>query len=128
MHRSEMKGKMRQARGQMKQRWAKLTDDDVRLLDGKIDEALGILQERYAYTTQHAWEELSEYVQDYGERTQELTQDIVDRTLDTLNERFHSKPSFMQSVPWMWIALVAGGAYMAWQFMKPEETSQPNVQ
>jgi len=42
----QVKGNAKQVGGQLKQKWAKLTDDDLLLLEGKKDVFLGKLQER----------------------------------------------------------------------------------
>ena len=41
-------GKWKQMRGQAKEWWGKLTDDDLEQIDGKRDKLVGILQERTA--------------------------------------------------------------------------------
>lgn len=41
-----VKGNAKQLRGIVKQKWAKLTDDDLGLLAGKSEEFFGRLQER----------------------------------------------------------------------------------
>ncbi len=46
MNWDQVKGDLKQVGGQIKQKWAKLTDDDVMLLDGKKEVFLGKLQER----------------------------------------------------------------------------------
>ena len=51
-------GKWKQMRGQAKEWWGKLTDDDLEQIDGKRDKLVGILQERYGYSREKAEEEL----------------------------------------------------------------------
>ncbi|MBC7411779.1 MAG: CsbD family protein [Bacteroidia bacterium] len=41
---TELKGKLNEAKGKLKQRYAILTDDGLLLVDGKKDEMLGRLQ------------------------------------------------------------------------------------
>jgi len=50
-------GKWKQIRGQAKIWWGKLTDDDLKKVDGKFDKLIGLLQEKYGYTKQQAEEE-----------------------------------------------------------------------
>jgi uncharacterized protein YjbJ (UPF0337 family) len=47
-------GKWKQARGQAKLWWGKLTDDDLESVDGQFDKLIGLLQEKYGYTQQQA--------------------------------------------------------------------------
>ncbi len=46
MNSLEMKGDWNIAKGKLKQKWAKLTDDDLQYVDGKQDEMLGRIQKR----------------------------------------------------------------------------------
>lgn len=42
----QIKGRWNIIKGALKQQWAKLTDDDLQLIDGKYDELLGRIQKR----------------------------------------------------------------------------------
>jgi uncharacterized protein YjbJ (UPF0337 family) len=46
----EIKGDWNITKGKLKQKWAKLTDDDLRYADGKRDELLGRIQKRTGET------------------------------------------------------------------------------
>lgn len=46
MNTLEIKGDWNITKGKLKQKWAKLTDDDLQFLDGKKDELLGRIQKR----------------------------------------------------------------------------------
>ena len=52
-------GKWKQAKGNVRQWWGKLTDDDVNRMTGKTDELAGKLQERYGWTRERANEEIN---------------------------------------------------------------------
>ena len=47
MNQDIIKGKWSQIRGKLKEKWSKLTDDDVGLLAGHRDYLVGKVQERY---------------------------------------------------------------------------------
>ncbi|MFZ4764358.1 MAG: CsbD family protein [Roseimicrobium sp.] len=42
----EIKGDWNIVKGQLKQKWAKLTDDDLQYIEGRQDELLGRIQKR----------------------------------------------------------------------------------
>ncbi len=61
MNSDQFEGKWKQLKGSVKQRWAKLTDDDVTALSGKRDELVGKLQERYGITREQAQKEADDW-------------------------------------------------------------------
>ena len=61
MNSDQFEGKWKQLKGNVKQRWGKLTDDDVTALSGKKDELVGKLQERYGITREQAQREADEW-------------------------------------------------------------------
>ena len=50
MTRLEFKGSWNEAKGKMKQKYAKLTDDDLAFAEGKEDELLGRLEQKLGKT------------------------------------------------------------------------------
>ncbi len=46
MTKLEIKGDWNIIKGNLKQKWAKLTDDDLQFVDGKHDEMVGRIQKR----------------------------------------------------------------------------------
>lgn len=62
MNSDQFEGKWKQLKGSVKQRWGKLTDDDVTALSGKKDELVGKIQERYGITKEQAQREADEWV------------------------------------------------------------------
>jgi len=46
MTKLEIKGDWNITKGKLKQKWAKLTDDDLQYVEGKSDELLGRIQKR----------------------------------------------------------------------------------
>jgi uncharacterized protein YjbJ (UPF0337 family) len=61
MNSDQFEGKWKQLKGQVKQRWGKLTDDDLTAMSGKKDELVGKLQERYGITREQATKEADEW-------------------------------------------------------------------
>jgi uncharacterized protein YjbJ (UPF0337 family) len=58
-----VKGNWKQLTGKVKQKWGKLTDDDLTFIGGKKDEFVGKLQERYGYGRDQAEREVDEFLQ-----------------------------------------------------------------
>jgi uncharacterized protein YjbJ (UPF0337 family) len=54
-----LEGKWKQAKGQVRNWWGKLTDDDVDRLTGKTEQLVGKLQERYGWTKERANDEIN---------------------------------------------------------------------
>jgi uncharacterized protein YjbJ (UPF0337 family) len=50
INQDEFKGKWNQIKGQLKQKYGSLTDDDLTYVEGKEDELLGNLQEKTGET------------------------------------------------------------------------------
>jgi uncharacterized protein YjbJ (UPF0337 family) len=61
MNSGQVEGKWKQFKGSVKQRWGKLTDDDIATLSGKKDELIGKLQERYGYSREQAEKEADDW-------------------------------------------------------------------
>ena len=61
MNSDQFEGKWKQLKGTVKQRWGKLTDNDITMLSGKKDELVGKIQERYGITREQAEKEADEW-------------------------------------------------------------------
>jgi uncharacterized protein YjbJ (UPF0337 family) len=59
---NEIEGNWKQFSGKVKEKWGKLTDDDLTTIEGKRDNLLGRLQERYGYEKDMADRELTDFV------------------------------------------------------------------
>jgi len=49
MNKHQVEGNWKQIKGQVKEQWGKLTDDDLDQIEGKSEQLVGKLQERYGY-------------------------------------------------------------------------------
>lgn len=61
MNSDEMHGKWNQFKGAVKQKWGKLTDDDIKQVEGNRDILVGKIQERYGITREKAEQEFNEW-------------------------------------------------------------------
>jgi uncharacterized protein YjbJ (UPF0337 family) len=64
MNQDIFEGKWKEMRGHAKEWWGKLTDDDLQQVDGKADQLIGILQQKYGYTKEQAEEEVNKRLED----------------------------------------------------------------
>lgn len=61
MNWDQIEGNWKQYTGKFKEKWAKLTDDDLAAVAGKRTQLVGKLQERYGYEKEKAHEELDAF-------------------------------------------------------------------
>jgi uncharacterized protein YjbJ (UPF0337 family) len=59
-------GKWAEVKGGVKSKWAKLTDDDVGMLDGKRDHLIGKIVERYGVLKEDAATQVDEWARALG--------------------------------------------------------------
>lgn len=60
----QLKGDPNQIRGQIKQTWGKLTDDDLIRIEGNAEELIGKVQKVYGYTREKAQQEFDKFKKD----------------------------------------------------------------
>jgi len=58
-------GNWKQMKGQVKEWWGDLTDDDITKIDGKREKLVGALQERYGYDKARADMEVTRRLDEY---------------------------------------------------------------
>jgi uncharacterized protein YjbJ (UPF0337 family) len=62
MNWDQIKGDWKQLSRKLKEKWGKLTDDDLIRIDGKRPQLTGVLQQRYGYDKVRAETELDKFV------------------------------------------------------------------
>ena len=67
MNWDQVEGKWKQFKGVARQKWGKLTDDDLDVVNGKQEELVGKLQERYGYTKEQAEKNIQEWTNSMNE-------------------------------------------------------------
>ena len=67
MNWDQIKGNWTQFTGKVKEKWGKLTDDDLTAAAGRRDQLLGLLQKRYGYAKDKAEQELNEFTHTLSE-------------------------------------------------------------
>lgn len=61
MNEDIFKGKWNQFKGNAKQAWGDLTDNDIARAEGSYDKFVGVLQERYGWQRDRAEREVNDY-------------------------------------------------------------------
>jgi len=61
MNWDQVEGKWKQMRGSIKEKWGKLTDDDLDVINGKQDQLMGKIQERYGITREEAAKQIRDW-------------------------------------------------------------------
>ena len=57
MNKDIFAGKWKEMRGQLREWWGELTDDDLERAAGKADQLIALLQQKYGYTREKAEQE-----------------------------------------------------------------------
>ena len=61
MNTDRISGNWKQFKGKVKEQWGKLTDDDLNVIEGKRDQLVGRIQERYGYGKEQSEKELKDW-------------------------------------------------------------------
>ncbi len=62
-----IQGQWKQMKGSIKEKWGKLTDDDIDMINGKKDQLVGKLQQRYGWSRDQAEREADAWARVSGE-------------------------------------------------------------
>jgi uncharacterized protein YjbJ (UPF0337 family) len=62
MNWDQIEGQWRQAKAKLRQKWGKLTDDDLDVIGGKKDALIGRLQERYGMKKDEAERDVDSFI------------------------------------------------------------------
>jgi uncharacterized protein YjbJ (UPF0337 family) len=64
MNWDQITGNWKQFKGKVKEKWGKLTDDDLTTINGRREQLAGVLQQKYGYAKEQAEKELDEFARD----------------------------------------------------------------
>jgi len=65
MNRDILEGNWKEIRGEIRQRWGELTDDELEQINGQRDKLVGSLQKRYGYSRDEASRQLDDFLNDW---------------------------------------------------------------
>jgi uncharacterized protein YjbJ (UPF0337 family) len=89
MNSDQLKGKWKQMKGSVKERWGKLTDDDLDVIDGQSDQLIGKIQERYGIARQEAQKQVDEWNSNVARESESARERNV-------GDEVHSRTDFPQ--------------------------------
>ena len=61
MNSDRLEGNWKQIKGKVKERWGRLTDDDLDVINGRKDQLIGVIQEQYGKSREDAEREVNTY-------------------------------------------------------------------
>jgi len=64
MNKDIFEGKWKEMRGQIKEWWGELTDDELEQAAGNAEKIVGLLQQKYGYTRERAEEEFNRRIKE----------------------------------------------------------------
>jgi uncharacterized protein YjbJ (UPF0337 family) len=62
MNSDQLQGKWKQMKGSVKERWGKLTDDDIDVINGQNDQLVGKIQEKYGIAKEEAQRQVEDWM------------------------------------------------------------------
>ena len=66
MNSDQLKGNWKQLMGDAKKQWGKLTDDDLKQVEGRKDKLVGKIQERYGSSREEAEKQADDWLGKHG--------------------------------------------------------------
>ena len=65
MNEDQVAGQWNLIKGKAKERWGRLTDDDLDVVDGKLDQLVGQVQKAYGLERERAQKQVDEFIKSY---------------------------------------------------------------
>lgn len=62
MNSDQLEGKWKQVKGEVREKWGQLTDDDIHVIAGRRDQLIGRIQERYGIAKEEATREVDAFM------------------------------------------------------------------
>jgi len=72
MNSDQLQGKWKQMKGAVKERWGKLTDDDIDIINGQNDQLVGKIQEKYGIAKEEAQNQVEDWMRSDSSHEREL--------------------------------------------------------
>jgi uncharacterized protein YjbJ (UPF0337 family) len=66
MNSPQLKGDWLKLKGKIKQKWGRFTDDDLQVIEGRMDELAGVLEKRYGLAREAAEKQMKDFYDSCG--------------------------------------------------------------
>ena len=90
--REELKGRWNEIRGQIKEKWGQLTDDDLRQAEGNTDQLIGLIQRK----TGEGREQISKFFDNFTRETGDRATDVMGQAGQAMNQAAESVQRYAQ--------------------------------
>jgi uncharacterized protein YjbJ (UPF0337 family) len=68
MNSDQLEGKWKQMKGEVREKWGKLTDDDIHVVAGRREQLIGKIQERYGVAKEEATRQVDSFVKNLNDQ------------------------------------------------------------
>ncbi len=69
MNSDQLEGKWKQVKGEVREKWGQLTDDDIHVIAGRRNQLIGRIQERYGIAKETATREVDTFLKKLNAET-----------------------------------------------------------
>lgn len=90
--REELKGRWNEIRGQIKEKWGQLTDDDLRQAEGNTDQLIGLIQRK----TGEGREQITKFFDNITKQGGESAANMMDRAGQMANQAAETAQQYAQ--------------------------------
>jgi uncharacterized protein YjbJ (UPF0337 family) len=127
---TRVEGNWKQIKGRAKERWGKLTDDDLTAIAGRRDQLEGMIQERYGYAKEKARKEIEDWtrsietsleeqiaalrsgIQGLSSTVERIAEEQFPRARSTAGDALHEADEAFKRNPILVIAIALGLGFL----------------
>jgi uncharacterized protein YjbJ (UPF0337 family) len=127
INREVLQGNWNEIKGSLKEQWGALTNDDLRIFSGNVDQLVGVIQRRTGETReaiQEVLEDLTaqsasfvstavETARNVANRAAESAQDSFGQVADSVRDRYSDAEDFVRTKPAESMAVAFGAGLLA---------------
>ena len=127
---TRVEGNWKQIKGRVKERWGKLTDDDLTAIAGRRERLEGMIQERYGYARERARNEIDDWsrsiassleeqiaslrsgIQTLSSTVERIAQEQFPRARSTAKDALNDAEEALKRNPLVFIAIALGLGFL----------------